>query len=467
MTTTGTGLAPRTFGAVAIARLRSEEEQRYAAANPRSRALAAAAAASFPGGVPMHWMRDWPLPFPLFVVAARGTCVTDADGHDYADFCLGDTGALFGHSPAPVARAIAEQAERGLTAMLPGTLAPEVGALLVRHFELPRWQLAITASEANRAVIRRARAATGRPVILVFDGCYHGAVDETLVRLEDGRTVHAPGLLGRVVDQTMTTRVVAFNDVSALEAALAPGDVAAVLCEPALTNIGMVLPDPGFHASLRALTRRHGTLLIVDETHTLSSGPGGYCGAHALEPDLLVAGKAIAGGLPCAVFGCTEEVARLTEAAERAAPAGRTGLGTTLSANLLQLAALRANLAEVMTDANHARMAAQSAKLAAALRAMVATHGLPWTVTELGARLELQYGPRAPRTGREAEAIAHRELSQTLQLYLLNRGVVVTPFHMMTICAPETRDEDIVRLTSALDRAIATLRQFDARPPPR
>ena len=452
------------FSARAIARLRAEETARFEAANPRSRALAGAAAECYPGGVPMHWMRDWPLPFPLFVAAARGAHLIDADGHRRADFCLGDTGALFGHSPEPVARAIAEQAARGLTAMLPGEHAAAVGSLLVQHFRLPRWQIAITASDANRTAIRWARAATGRPVVIVFDGCYHGAVDDALVCLDGSRTIAAPGLLGQVVDHTRTTRVVEFNDPAALEAALAPGDVAAVLAEPALTNIGMVLPEPGFHAALRALTRRHGALLILDETHTLSSGPGGYCVAQGLEPDLFVAGKAIAGGLPCAVFGCTEAVARRMAAAERAAPPGRTGLGTTLAANLLQLAALRANLDAVMTAGNHARMAAMSAKLAAALRAIVAAHGLAWTVTELGARLELQYGPRAPRTGREAAALADGALSQALQLYLLNRGVVVTPFHMMTICAPTTSDTDIEALTGALDRALGRLAEIDAQP---
>ncbi|MGE3771587.1 MAG: aspartate aminotransferase family protein [Gammaproteobacteria bacterium] len=444
----------RDFSAAHLDALHAREAARYVAANPASARLGELAGAHWFAGAPLHWMRDWPLPFPLFVREAEGASLTDVDGHRYADFCLGDTGAMFGHSPPPVAAALAAQAARGLTTMLPSADAAWVGDALARRFGLPLWQIATTASDANRFLLRWVRAATGRRHIVVFDGCYHGAVDDTFARLVDGATRAAPGLLGQVQDVTATTRAVPFNDLDALAAALADGEVAAVLCEPALTNLGMVLPEPGFHAALRALTRRHGTLLVLDETHTLSSGPGGYTHAHGLEPDALVIGKAIAGGLPCAVYGVSAALADAMHAAWRAAPAGRTGIGTTLSANPLQLAALRATLEHVMTEDAYARMTLLAARLADALRAVFARHELDWCVTQIGARCEFQCTARPPRTAVEAEAAAQPAVERLLHLYLLNRGLVITPFHNMMLTSPATSLDAVVALADAVDACL-------------
>jgi glutamate-1-semialdehyde 2,1-aminomutase len=336
-----------------------------------------------------------------------------------------------------------------------------VGQELSQRFGLPYWQFTNTATDANRSVMRWARAVTGRPVILVFDGCYHGAVDETLVRLGDVGAVHRSGLIGQVQDLTAFMRVVEFNDLAALEAALAPGDVAAVLCEPAMTNIGMVLPDPGYHAELRRLTRERGTLLIIDETHTISTGPGGYTRVFGLEPDVFVLGKPVAGGIPCAVFGVSEAVAAGMRAAqERAARGGghgHSGMGTTLSANAFTLHAVRANLSEVMTDAAYAHMIPLAERMAANLRTVIAERGLPWTVTRLGARIEFQFCPVPPRTGREAEAGFDADLERFLHLFMLNRGVLITPFHNMMLVCPHTERGDTDALVAAFAAGLDAL----------
>ena len=435
----------------------ARERARFAAANPKSQELAEKAKASLFGGVPMHWMADWPTPFPLFVSEALGARFKDVDGHDYVDFCLGDTGAMFGHAPGPVASAIREQASRGYTTMLPGEDAVWVGEALKRRFGLPYWQVAATATDANRYALRWARAVTGRSKILVFDGCYHGTVEETMVRLKDGRTVPRPGQLGAVLDVAATTRVVEFNDVAALERALESRDIAAVLAEPAMTNIGMVLPDGGFHEALRDLTRKSGTLLIIDETHTISTGPGGYTRAFNLAPDIFVLGKPIAGGVACAVFGVTADVAQRMEKARANAAAdghGHSGMGTTLSANAFAMHAMRANLESVMTEGAFAHMIPLAERLRAGLQRMIAARSLPWSVTQIGARCEFQFCAIPPRTGRQAEAAFHEPLEKCIHLALLNRGVMITPFHNMTLICPETQAADVDRLVSALDEVI-------------
>ncbi|HQR24030.1 MAG TPA: transaminase, partial [Steroidobacteraceae bacterium] len=291
-----------------IATVFEAERETYIERHRRSLQQTGHGIAGFYDGVPMHWMRDWPMPFPFLVEEARGATLRDVDGNEYADFCLGDTGSMFGHSPPAVAEAIARQATRGLTYMLPAADSLAIGNLLAERFGLPNWQVATTATDANRFALRAARAATGRPKILVFNGCYHGTVDETFVRLVNGRAVNRPGLLGQVMDLTQFARVVEFNDLPALEEALSHRDVACVITEPVLTNSCMVLPEPGFHAELRRLTRQAGTLLLIDETHTISTGPGGYTRAHGLEPDLFVLGKPVAGGVPASVWGFTDEV---------------------------------------------------------------------------------------------------------------------------------------------------------------
>ncbi len=441
----------------AIQAMIERERARFAAANPRSRLLAEESLRHWFRGVPMHWMLDWGTPFPLFVAEAAGASLTDVDGHRYVDFCLGDTGSMFGHSPPPVAAAIARQAGRGLTAMLPSADAAAVGALLSERFGLPCWQMATTATDANRFVLRWARGITGRAKILVFNGCYHGTVDETFVRLRNGAPIHRPGLIGQAIDLTRHTKVVEFNDLAALEVALAPGDVACVITEPALTNVGMVLPQPDFHQALRELTRRHGTLLAIDETHTISTGPGGYTRTFHLEPDFFVLGKPIAGGIPCSVFGFTAEVAQRMDEVGARGESGHSGMGTTLSGNPLALAAMRANLEEVMTDDTYDHMRVLSHRLVRGLETLIHDRRLPWHVASVGGRVEFVCSARRPQNGTEAAAAMQGDLEHAIHLYLINRGVLIAPFHNMMLVCPATTDADVDCLVAVLGGCIDEL----------
>ncbi len=431
--------------------LLADERARFLAEHPRSVAMAKAAAGVWRGGAPMHWMNDWASPSPIFAAQGVGAQVTDVDGKLYDDFCLGDTPAMFGHGDASVAAAVADQIKRGAGFMLPTASAVIVGKLLAERFGLPLWQAATTASDANRAAIRWARAVTRRPVVLVFDGCYHGMVDDAFVVLKDGGATMKPGLLGQVHDLTATTRVVPFNDLEALQAALASGDVAAVLAEPVMTNCGMILPEPGFHDALRQLTREAGTLLIIDETHTISTGPGGYTRAYALEPDVFVLGKAGAGGVPAAVWGVTADLsARMDEAQARIGP-GQSGIGTTLSGNALAMAAMRAMLSEVMTDAAYSRMLAGADRLVAGLKTVIAGRRLPWSVAHVGARVELVFADPPPKNAAAMRKVLDHEAVEALHLWLINRGVLIAPFHNMMLVSPVTDDAAIDRLVAAVD----------------
>ena len=431
--------------------LLASERQRFLDQHPRSLALAQAAQQHFLFGVPLHWMRDWPTPATLFVREAQGVTLTCADGLRYADFCLGDTGAMFGHSPASLAQALAEQAARGLTCMLPAEHTSDVGTLLAETFGLPMWQMALTASDANRFVLRWARAITQRPQLLVFDGCYHGAVDDTLVDRDpsSGATLRRPSVLGQVHNHHAFTRVVPFNDLAALEAALSDGQVACLLAEPALTNCGLVPPAPGFWEAAQALCQRFGTVLAMDETHTLSTARGGYAKAHGLAPDFFVAGKAVAGGLPCALYGFTAEAAERMRVAKNAAPEGHSGIGTTLAGNALTLAALHAALTHLHTEASYGHMLGLAAQLEQGLSHHIATHGLPWTVTRLGARMELQFMPHTPHDAQDVVDHAQPELESFTHLFMLNRGVLLTPFHSMMLLSPSTQQKDVDRLLAA------------------
>ncbi len=440
-----------------IAEVFEAERASYVSLHPRSLALAGHGIAGFYQGVPMHWMRDWSMPYPFLVESAHGAVLHDVDGNEYADFCLGDTGAMFGHSPPPVVEAIERQAARGLTYMLPTEDAIAVGRLLEERFGLPHWQVATTATDANRFALRVARAVTGRPKILVFNGCYHGTVDETFVRLVDGRAVNRPGLLGQVTDLTQLARVVEFNDLAALRAALAHGDVACMIAEPVMTNSCMVLPEPGFHGELRRLTRAAGTLLLIDETHTISTGPRGYAGAHGLEPDLFVVGKPVAGGVPASVWGFTDAVAQRLDAVRSQTPPGHSGMGTTLSANALSLAAMRATLEHVMTAEAYAHMESLAGALATGLQAVVDQYGMAWHVVRVGARVEFICAPGPLRNGSEAEAAHAPALEQALHLALLNRGCLIAPFHNMMLVSPTTTARQVESLCMAFEAAVASL----------
>ncbi|MFZ0269879.1 aspartate aminotransferase family protein [Caulobacter sp.] len=444
-------MTPNPVTTPTLADLIRDETQRFVAEHPRSTALSRQSAQVWRGGAPMHWMNDWASPCPVFAAQGVGAQITDVDGLIYDDFCLADTPAMFGHGQEAVARAVADQAKRGTGFMLPTVSAVIVGRLLAERFGLPLWQMATTASDANRAAIRWARAVTQRPVILVFDGCYHGMVDDAFVTLKDGRSAMKTGLLGQVHDLTTTTRVIPFNHPEALAAALAPGDVAAVLAEPVMTNCGMILPQPGFLESVRELTRQAGTLLILDETHTISTAPSGYARAHGLEPDMLVVGKAIAGGVPAAVWGVSAELsARMDAAAARVGP-GQSGIGTTLSGNALALAAMRAMLSEVMTDAAYARMLAGAERLVEALRALIARRGLPWSVVQVGARVELVFAASPPKNASLMREALDADLLHALHLWLINRGVLIAPFHTMMLVSPMTEDAAVDRLVAAVD----------------
>jgi len=456
----GEGTLTKTQAGIRVTRIDDmirRERDRFVQANPTSQTLASRCEPHWLHGVPMHWMLDWGTPFALFVADAAGATLTDVDGHRYDDFCLGDTGSMFGHSPLPVATAIAAQASHGLTYMLPTEDVAVVGELLARQFRLPFWQVATTATDANRFVVRWCRGITQRPKVLVFNGCYHGSIDDTFLRLKDGKPIPRPGLIGQVYDLTQGTAVVEFNDIAGLEAALGAGDIACVLAEPALTNIGMVLPEPGFHDALRALTRKHGTLLIIDETHTISTGYGGYSRVHGLEPDFLTIGKPIAGGIPCSVFGCTAEVAARMRDAEAAAGPGYSGMGTTLSANAMALRAMRVNLEEVMTEAAFAHMLPLSERLARGVEAEIRRRKLPWHVSNVGARAEFVCAPVRPRNGAEAGVAMQPRLELALHLYLMNRGVLIAPFHNMTLVSPVTSEAQVDRLIATVGSGIDEL----------
>ena len=435
----------------------AREAATYAKSRPKAARALKAKAGTFLGNVPMHWMADWPMPHLPLVKHAEGARITDIDGHTLDDFCLGDTGSMFGHSPPPVAKAIRRQARQGLTYMLPTKAALDAGRLLTERFGDFRWQIATTATDANRFALRVARAITGKPKVLVFNGCYHGTVDDTFVSLENGRTVNSPGLMGQVNDLTQTAVCVEFNDLAGVEAALARGDVAAILTEPVMTNSCMVLPEAGFHDGLRQLSLIYGALLIMDETHTISSGLGGYTRVHSLRPDVFVVGKCVAGGLPTAVWGLSPDTARRYHEADARREAGRTGMGTTLSANPLQFACLVANLSQVMTPGNYAHMEKGAERLSHGLHRSIERHGAPWHVCRVGARVEFICAPGPLRNGNEAGLAHQPQVEAAIHTALINRGTLIAPFHNMMLVSPVTTKHQIDRLLDSFDTILTDL----------
>jgi glutamate-1-semialdehyde aminotransferase len=437
--------------------LLAAEAASFADRHPRSRAMHERARRSLLDGVPMNWMVKWAGPFPLFLESASGAHATCVDGHDYADLCLGDTGSMAGHGPAPTIAAVERQLRRGITTMLPTEDAAWVGEELTRRFGLPAWQLTLTATDANRFSLRLAREITGRPLVAVHEWCYHGTVDETFAVLDDGRVVARRGNIGPPVDPARTTRVVPYNDLAALEAALADGQVAALLIEPALTNVGIVLPEPGYLQGVRDITRRHGTVLIHDETHTICAGPGGVTGALALEPDMLVIGKTIGGGIPAGAYGMSAPVAERVRAAVSHDDSDVGGIGGTLAGYALSLAAIRATLGEVLTEAAFERMIPLAERWERGVADAIARRGAPWSVTRLGARAEYHFMPLPPRDGADQMAHADPELERLLHLWAMNRGVLMTPFHNMALMSPATSEADVDRHSGAFDEALAAL----------
>ncbi|MEU8659293.1 transaminase [Actinoplanes philippinensis] len=437
--------------------LLARERATFADRHPGSRAAYQRSDHLF-GRVPMTWMNKAAGDFPIYLDRARGNRIVDVDGNEFVDFALGDTGAMAGHSPAPVVAAVTERVQRGLATMMPTEDAAVAGAELARRFGLPAWSFALTATDANRWAIRLLRAVTGRSKILVNSYCYHGSVDESLIVVgPDGRGVSREGNVGAPVDVTLTSRVAEFNDLEGLERELAHGDVAAVLMEPALTNIGIVLPEEGYLAGVRELTRRFGTYLINDETHTFSAGPGGATAFWGLEPDVLTIGKAIGGGVPVGAYGLSAELADALSGRGDLDLVDMGGVGGTLAGNPVSMAATRATLQEVLTDAAFATMIETATAFAEGIQKIIEGYGLPWSVSRLGARVEYRFASPAPRNGTESAAGANAVLEDFLHLYLANRGVLLTPFHNMALMCPETSLADVARHHEIFDAALKEL----------
>ena len=435
------------------------ERATYAERTPRSRELFDAADHLF-GRVPMTWMNKWSGGYPLYLATARGNRITDVDGHEYVDFALGDTGAMAGHSPAPTVEAVRQriEVEGGITAMMPTAEAEWVAADLARRFGLPLWSFALTATDANRWALRLARMLTGRDKVLAFSYCYHGSVDETFVITGDeGQARLREGNVGAPVPIELTTRVAEFNDIDSVEHALAHGDVAVVIAEPALTNIGIVLPEPGFLEQLREACDRHGTLLLIDETHTISAGPGGCTRAWDLRPDIVVIGKSIGGGVPSGAYGISQELANAVEGHPDADLIDVGGVGGTLAGNALSVAAMRATLGEVLTDAAFEHMIALGTRFAKGVQSVLDRHDVPWSVSQLGARAEYRFAQPAPRTGSQSAAAHDDDIEEYLHLFMANRGVLMTPFHNMALMCPDTTAADVDLHTTLFEEAVSRI----------
>ena len=441
-----------------LKRLIGIERERFLEKHPKSGELFEAGKAHMPGGVPMSWMAKWPGAYPIFVESAKGARFTDVDGNTYIDFCLGDTGSMTGHSPDATVAAIREQVGKGITAMLPTADAAIVSAELSRRFGLPLWQFTVSATDANRHVIRYSRMITGRKRIVVIDRCYHGSVDETFATLDEtGNTVSREGNIGAPVALDLTTRVVEFNDIAGMENALAHGDVAAILMEPAMTNVGIVLPQAGYLEAVQELAKKYGAILIIDETHTISVGPGGMTADRGLKPDFLTIGKAIAGGIPTGTFGMTQAISDSIEKMVELEIIDTGGIGGTLAGNALSLASMRATLTQVLTQENFDRMIDLGTRWSDGVDASIKEFDLPWTVNRLGARGEYMFATEAPTTGAEANAAGDFELEQYIHLRMLNDGFLITPFHNMALMCPETTAADVDAHTKAFRTMCAEL----------
>ena len=439
-------------------RLFQAEVQRFVASHPNSFAKHQMALGPMMSGVPMSWMAKWPGGYPIYVEHAKGSRFTDVDGIEYVDFCLGDTGAMVGHSPDASVQAIAKQLSRGITFMLPTEDAIVAAQTLADRFGVPKWQFTLTATDANRHILRYARHVTGRNKIVVHDYCYHGTVDETFANLDDnGQTVSRQNNIGPQVDPAHTTIVVPFNDLAAAERAFATGDVAAMLIEPAMTNIGIVLPQPGYLEGLRELTAKYGVILIHDETHTLSEGPGGMTSRRHLHPDAVVLGKTIGAGIPAGAFGMSEQLTKRVTDSLHLEHIDVGGVGGTLAGNALSMAAVAATLTKVLTAEAFVGMEALCDVWTADVQAIIDEFDAPWQVSQLGCRAEYSFRSSAPKTGREAADADDFELQQYLHLHALNRGILMTPFHNMALMSPAHTGDDVARHTEHFREAVASL----------
>jgi len=450
--------------ALKLDRLIEREQDRFLKRHPRSARAWEEGKQHFLYGGPSHWMRRWAGGFPIYVEDASGAHIRDIDGHDYVDFCLGDTGGMCGHAPEAVTQAAFRQLVRGTTTMLPTEDSLWVGAELSRRFGRRYWTLTTSATDANRGAIRIARMITGRPKVLIFSGCYHGGIEEAHIEIRDGCVGMRNQIHPNAVDHAAVSRIVEFNDIAALEEALSHGDVACVLAEPLMTNFGMIPVTSGFHEALRDITRRTGAVLIIDETHTLSCGPGGYTQLHGLEPDILVAGKAIAGGIPAGIFGLSPNIAEqmwqlvpLTNPRQR--QSAHLGIGGTLAGNALTVATMRAVLEKVLTPENYQHMIATATRLAEQTRDLIAGNRLPWHVTQIGARAEIMFMPQPPRNGADVIAQRNADLETLLHAFYMNEGILVTPFHTMLLMCPATTRDDVGRHTEVFERFIILLRE--------
>ena len=443
---------------IKLATLRKIEDERFVISHPKSSELFEKAKESMPGGVPMSWMSKWPGPYPIFVEEAKGAGFVDVDGNTYIDFCLGDTGSMTGHSPEATITAIREQAGRGLSVMLPSKDAAIVSAELAARFNLPLWQFTVSATDANRHVIRYSRLITGKSKIIVIDRCYHGSVDETFATLDKkGKTIAREGNIGAPVALDLTTRVVAFNDLNAMKEALEKDDVAAILLEPAMTNVGIVLPQEGYLKGVEKLAKEFGAMFIVDETHTISVGPGGMTAELGLEPDFLTIGKAIGGGFPTGAFGMKASIAASISKLVELEVIDTGGIGGTLAANALSLAAMKATLSKVLTKDNFERMIKLGNRWADGVEKTINTYQLGWTVNRLGARAEYMFAASAPVTGRQAADSGDFELEQFIHLRMLNDGFLITPFHNMALISPDTNIADVDAHTNAFEKMCGDL----------
>ena len=441
-----------------LVELRQKEDARFLALHPKSGQLFEQGKKNMPGGVPMSWMAKWPGAYPVFVESAKGARFSDVDGNTYIDFCLGDTGSMTGHSPDATVAAIREQVGKGITAMLPTQDAAIVSAELAKRFGLPLWQFTVSATDANRHVIRYSRMITGRTRIVVIDRCYHGSVDETFATLDGaGNTVAREGNIGAPVALDQTTRVVEFNDIAGMEKALAHGDVAAILMEPAMTNVGIVLPQAGYLDAVQELAKKYGVILIIDETHTISVGPGGMTADLGLKPDFLTIGKAIAGGIPTGTFGMTQKIADDIARMVELEIIDTGGIGGTLAGNALSLASMRATLTQVLTQKNFDHMIDLGTRWSDGVDAAIKEFDLPWTCNRLGARGEYMFGKTAPITGADANNAGDFELEQYIHLCMLNDGFLITPFHNMALMCPDTTTADVDAHTHAFRAMCADL----------